>query len=82
VKFPTPFQLLKERREMTVDNIIDGLNILKSYGKNIEVASEHDVFYAGFKDDWETVSAEDVLKLGFLGWWKDESNGEGFGIFV
>lgn len=66
----------------SVNTIIEGLQILKKYSEDIDIAAEHDVFYAGFDNDIETVSKEDKEKLDNLGWWKDEENGAGFGIFV
>jgi len=63
----------------TVDEIIEGLQIMKKYG-TVETAAEHDVFYAG-PPSGTKMSAEDEKRLEALSWsWEEEF--ESWAIFT
>lgn len=58
----------------TVDKVIAGLLIFKSYGPT-EMTAEHDCIYAGCD---KTYSDVDKATLEALGWFSDESDSEGW----
>lgn len=60
-----------------VDCIIEGLAIFKKYGK-VDVAAEHDVFYAGPDCATTAISEEDAKRLDDLGWRIDDYGWEIF----
>jgi len=56
---------------MTLENILEGLQIIAKYESGYCCAAEHDMFYAG-GDKYEEYSEEDKKKLDELGWGYDE----------
>ena len=56
-----------------MQDIIDGLLILRKYGDN-DFAAEHDKIWAGPSNASEVVSPDDVLELEGMGWIIDEEH--------
>lgn len=54
----------------TIDEVIEGLKILKTYGAG-SIDAQHDIIYAGPDED-SKMSKEDVKKLKELGWHYDK----------
>lgn len=66
----------KSKTKSKVDCIIEGLEIFKKYGE-VEVAAEHDVFYAGPWEDMD-IKGDDAALLEKLGWTEGEYGWEIF----
>ena len=60
--------------------IYEGLGIMLKYSDTLDTYAEHDVFYAGFDNDWEVISSEDKKELEMHGW--IESDDSGYQIFT
>lgn len=56
-----------------VDKIIEGLQLLRSYGE-VSTAAEHDTFYAGLIGD-NNLTPDDAEKMDKLGWSYDDDSG-------
>ncbi len=56
---------------MTIDNIIEGLTILKKYCGAFPVAAEHDAIYVNPKID---IGPNDIIRLRRIGWVQENTN--------
>jgi len=56
----------------TMQELIEGFNILIKYSDKGDVCAEHDVIYASSEIEENTMSMEDVAKMDELGWHWDE----------
>lgn len=57
---------------MNQRRLLEGLQILKDYAGDDDVAAEHDIIYFGTIEDPTEVNPEDVKKLDDLGFFYDD----------